>query len=158
MTGSQLLATAAVLVVNLQGSNVCASPRTVIVLPTTVWISATPPKHRKYLEFQNSLSCGACTLRHVYVVHLPANSVKVGRTFKLTHYSKMVRLGIQIRERADPSCFPRPEFSQALIDQPVELSSGLSLQIIRRHRTGKQSLILLERQDHNPPAPLQQLW
>ena len=85
VTGSQFRATAAVLVVNLQGLNVRASACTVIVMPSTVGIRATPPKHRYDLKAQNSLSFSALTLRHVYIIHSPANSVQVGLIFKLTH-------------------------------------------------------------------------
>ena len=73
---------AAGLVVNLQGSNVCASDRTVIVMPTTVGTRATSPELCLNLGGQNSLSFSALILRHVYIIH----SAGMHSYFKLTRY------------------------------------------------------------------------
>jgi len=65
MTGPQLHAAIAAHVVNLQGSNVRASPRAVIVVPTTVGVVATPTELRHDLATQVPLSYRTLTLSHV---------------------------------------------------------------------------------------------
>jgi hypothetical protein len=65
-TGSPRGATPAVLMIELQGSIVVASNRTVSVMPTTVRIRATTSERLYVLQAQTLLSYGALTLRHVY--------------------------------------------------------------------------------------------
>jgi hypothetical protein len=75
MTGSQLQATAAAPVVNLQGANVCAPSRAVVVMPTTVGFVATITERRHDLSAQVPLSYSALTLSHVYNIHSRASRV-----------------------------------------------------------------------------------
>jgi hypothetical protein len=79
MTGPQLHAATAAHVVNLQGSNVRASPRTVIVVPTTVGVAATPTELRHDLATQVPLSYRTLTFSHVYIIHSPVSSVEFER-------------------------------------------------------------------------------
>jgi hypothetical protein len=69
MAGSQFRATTASHMVDLQGSNVCASPRAVIVVPATAGIAATFSELRHDLGAQFPLSYSALTLSHVYIIH-----------------------------------------------------------------------------------------
>jgi len=75
MAGSQFRATTASHMVDLQGSNVCASPRTVVVVPTTTGITATFSELRHDLATQFTLSDGALTLSHVYTIHSSVQDV-----------------------------------------------------------------------------------
>jgi hypothetical protein len=71
MAGSQFRATTASHMVNLQGSNVCASPRTVVVVPTTIGITATFSELRHDLATQFTLLYSAPALSHVYIIRSP---------------------------------------------------------------------------------------
>jgi hypothetical protein len=81
---SQLRATTAVLVVNLQASHVGASFCPVIVMPTTAGTCATPSELRLDLKSQFSLSYCALTFGHVYNIHTSAlvvNSLPAMRSY-----------------------------------------------------------------------------
>ncbi len=75
MAGSQFRATTASHMVDLQGSNVRASPRAVIVAPATAGIAATFSEPRHDLGTQFPLSYSALTLSHVYTIHSSVSDV-----------------------------------------------------------------------------------
>jgi len=77
IAGPQFRATTAARVVNLQGSNVCASTRAVVVTPTTAGIPATPSEFCQDLQTQSPLPYGALALRQVLNIHSAASGVKM---------------------------------------------------------------------------------